>query len=312
MDETGMSTVPNRMPKVFAPRGRKTVLKVVAADRGQLVTAVCCMGASGVWVPPALIFLCKRMNDELFYGCPPGTLQLVTETGYMNSELFIRWLRHFQDYVKSSEDDPVVLILDNHTSHFTLEAVNFCRNNCIVLLSLPPHGSHKMQPLDKCFFGPLKTAFSNESDKWMIQNPGRPVTLKQMSRLFRAAYSKVATIQICEKAFSAIGLYPYTADVFTEEDFAHSEVTDRALHIEPTNDRRHENEDNVQVLNNHESDDDDNFPISVLIDRIRKEPVTPTEIDDASLKTSTNKTDSSCLNNPMHNSESILGSESKM
>lgn len=327
MDETGMSTVPNRMPKVFAPRGKRTVSKVVAAERGQLVTAVCCMGASGVWVPPALIFPRKRMKDELFYGSPPGTLQLVTESGYMNSELFIRWLRHFQDYVKSSEDDPVLLILDNHSSHCTLEAINFCRNNFIVLLSLPPHASHKMQPLDRCFFGPMKSAFSSECDKWMVQNPGRPVTLKQMSSLFHAAYSKVATIQICEKAFATTGLYPYNPDVFTEEDFAPSEVTDQQLHIELANDTPHEIEDSVEMLPGSENveatdsikkcslptsmedhnDDEDNLPLSVLIDRLHKEPVTQTKIHDAGLKTPIKKafTDSTGLNNTKPDHESI-------
>lgn len=301
MDETGMSTVPNKMPKVFASKGKRTVSKVVAAERGQLVTAVCCMGAAGVWVPPALIFPRKRMKDDLFYGCPPGTLKLVTDSGYMNSELFIRWLQHFQDYIKSSEDDPVILILDNHSSHCTLEAITFCRNNFIVLLSLPPHGSHKMQPLDRCFFGPLKSAFSSECDKWMVQNPGRPVTLRQMSSLFHAAYSKVATIQICEKAFSTTGLYPFNPDVFTEEDFAPSEVTNRPLPIKTTNDNLLEMKDTVDVL----SSDDDELPLSVLISKLHKKQVIPTKIPDASLETLIKNScaNSSSLNNTMQNPE---------
>lgn len=88
MDETGLSTVPNRLPKVFAPKGKKTVSKVVSAERGQLITSVCCMSASGIWVPPALIFPRKRMKEELFYGAPPGTLKLISDSGYMNRFIF--------------------------------------------------------------------------------------------------------------------------------------------------------------------------------------------------------------------------------
>ena len=65
MDETGVSTVPNKVPKVYAEKGKRAVSKIVSADRGQLVTAVCWISASGLYVPPALIFPRKRKNEEL-------------------------------------------------------------------------------------------------------------------------------------------------------------------------------------------------------------------------------------------------------
>lgn len=157
------------------------------------------MSAAGIWVPPGLIFARKRMKDELFHGAPPGTLKMISDSGYMNTDLFLIWLRHFNDFVKPSEPDPVVLTMDNHVYHCSLDAILFARSHFITLLTLPPHASHKIQPLDRGFFFPLKTAFSNECDKWMVSNPGRAITLKEMAALFHAAYSKVATIQICEK-----------------------------------------------------------------------------------------------------------------
>jgi hypothetical protein len=175
MDETGMSTVPNKIPRVFAPRGKRSVSKVVSAERRQTVTAVCCMSASGIWVPPCLIFPRKRIRDELFVGAPPGTLKLVAESGYMNTELFLEWLRHFQNFVKATAQDPVILVLDNHISHCSLPAIIFARERQITLLTLPPHASHKLQPLDKAFFGPLKTAFSSEvdGDQITVQTKGQ-------------------------------------------------------------------------------------------------------------------------------------------
>ena len=100
MDETGLSTVPIRTPKVLTPKGKRNVCKISSADRGETVTAVCCMSATGVFVPPALIFPRKRNNPLLFKDAPPGTLDLVTETGYMNSDLFLDWLKHFVHHVK--------------------------------------------------------------------------------------------------------------------------------------------------------------------------------------------------------------------
>ncbi|GBN40088.1 hypothetical protein AVEN_258208-1 [Araneus ventricosus] len=156
MDETGISTVPNRTPKVITPKGKKTVCKISSAERGQTVTAVCCMGATGVFVPPALILPRKRMNRLLYKDALNGTLPLISDTGSMNSHLFIDWLKHFVKHAKPSAEDPVLLIADNHTFHCSLPAVLFCPENHITFLILQPHASHVLQPLDKCFVAPLK------------------------------------------------------------------------------------------------------------------------------------------------------------
>jgi hypothetical protein len=156
LDESGLSTVPNKLTKVIAEKGKRIVGKIVSADRGQLLTVVCCFSRSGVYVPPAIIFPRKRMCNELYSEAPIGTLSLMSDTGYMKKDLFVQWLHHFQNNVKATETDPVLLVSDNHISHCSLEAVIFCRVNHITLLSIPPHGSHKIQPLDCGFFGPLK------------------------------------------------------------------------------------------------------------------------------------------------------------
>ncbi|GBM28383.1 hypothetical protein AVEN_262145-1 [Araneus ventricosus] len=96
MYETGISTVPNRTPKVVTPKGKKKpVCEISSEERGQTVTAVCCMSATRVFVPPALILSRKRMNPLLYKDAHNGTLPLISDTGYMNSHLFIDWLKHF-------------------------------------------------------------------------------------------------------------------------------------------------------------------------------------------------------------------------
>ncbi|GBM03961.1 hypothetical protein AVEN_99166-1 [Araneus ventricosus] len=82
MDETGISTVPNRTPKVIAPKGKKkTDCTISSTERGQTVTSVCCMSATGVFVPPALILPRKRMNLLLYKDATNGTLPLISDTG---------------------------------------------------------------------------------------------------------------------------------------------------------------------------------------------------------------------------------------
>jgi hypothetical protein len=66
MNETGISTVLASVPKVVTTKGKRTVCKVTSGEKGQTVTAVCFMSASGLYVPPALILPRKRMAPELF------------------------------------------------------------------------------------------------------------------------------------------------------------------------------------------------------------------------------------------------------
>ncbi|GBM02979.1 hypothetical protein AVEN_14496-1 [Araneus ventricosus] len=170
------------------------------------------MSATGVFVPPASIFPRKRMDPLLYKYAPNGTLPLSRDTGYMNSHLFIDWLKHFVKPAKPSAEDPVLLIADNHTSHCSLPAVLFCRENHITFLTLPPHASHVLQPLDKCFIAPLKALDSSEAEKWLVQNPGKEITLYEVSEIFQKAYRTTARVQLTEKAT------PLTVAVAPEEN----------------------------------------------------------------------------------------------
>lgn len=227
MDETSVLTVPTKIPKVISPRGKRTVGKIVSGERGQLITAVCCVSAGGNYVPPALIFPRKRQKIELLNGAPPQSILMVSDSGFINSELFVEWLKHFQKHVSASLEQPVLLILDNHSTHISLPAVLFCRASGIHMLSLPPHASHKLQPLDVAVFGPLKTAYAKEADNWLVSHPGRTITQYQVAGLFGNAYNRIASIDKACKAFSATGIWPFNCDVFTEENFAPSGVTNK-------------------------------------------------------------------------------------
>lgn len=225
MDETGMSTVPNNVPKVVSATGKKAVGKISSGERGELVTAVCAISAQGSYVPPALIFKRKRQKPELMDGAPCGSKMFISDTGYINSDLFYEWVEHFQVSTKATKENPVLLILDNHSSHQSLKTVLYCRENGIVLLSIPPHSSHKVQPLDRCFFQALKTNYAEACNNWLVTHPGRVITQYQVAELFGIAYGRCASIEKAVNAFRMCGIVPINPGVFTDEDFMPSEVT---------------------------------------------------------------------------------------
>lgn len=229
VDETGIQTVPGKLPKIVSNIGQKEVSKNVSAEQGQTVTVVCCLSAIGGYIPPYFIFRRKRMNPLLIKNGPQGCNMAVTDKGYMDSPTFIKWLDHFVEFSKPTVEKPVLLILDNHASHTNLEAVTHAKSNNVVLLSLPPHTSHKTQPLDRVFFKPLKSNYDQVADNWQSSHPGQTITLYDVAELFKTAYERTATVEKAIVSFRVTGIYPLDSTIFSEEDFLPSEVTEQNI-----------------------------------------------------------------------------------
>lgn len=224
VDETGINTVQNKCQKILGRKGKKKIGSVSSGERGVNTTFVACASASGNYVPPMLIFKRVRMNNDLKVGAPPGSLVEISETGYITSELFLKWFKHFIETVKPSTDKKIILLLDGHTTHSkNLEAIEMARKHGVIMLQLPGHTTHRVQPLDRTFFRPLKSNFNQAIQKWLRTNPGMVVSQYQIAGLCTEAYGKTATIENVANGFRACGVWPADRTVFQESDFAAAE-----------------------------------------------------------------------------------------
>ncbi|XP_033106915.1 uncharacterized protein LOC117108831 [Anneissia japonica] len=79
---------------------------------------------------------------------------------------------HFVKYAHPSKDHPKLLLLDNCGPHMSIATIDFARENGIILLSFPPHTSHKLQPLDRSVYGPFKTYLKCAQGTWLRNHPG--------------------------------------------------------------------------------------------------------------------------------------------
>ncbi|KAK9754897.1 DDE superfamily endonuclease [Popillia japonica] len=59
-------------------------------------------------------------------------------------DCFTQYLHHFARYAHPSKENPVLVVVDNHTSHISLQSIEFCRENRIIMISLPPHTTHRV------------------------------------------------------------------------------------------------------------------------------------------------------------------------
>jgi hypothetical protein len=230
-DETGMTTV-QRPSKVIAATGVKQVGAITSAERGQLVTVCCAVNAMGHAIPPFFILPRVRYNERFVREGPVGSVGAAHKSGWMTKENFMLFLRHFVRYSKCTPTLPTLLLLDNHESHISIEAVQFSKDNGVVMLSFPPHCSHKLQPLDLTVYGPLKRYYNSFSDAWCRNHPGQPMNTLDIPGLLRQAFPLAMTPSNIQAGFRAAGIFPYNPHVFTDDEFLPARATDRP---EPVN-----------------------------------------------------------------------------
>ena len=122
----------------------------------------------------------------------------------------------------------MLLILDGHLTHTrNLEAIELASKNHVTILVIPPHTSHRLQPLDVSFLCPLSTFYTQAVERFLKQNPGRVVTVYQLVRLFGEAYLKAASQTTAINGFKKCGISPVDKTVFSEHDFAPAQATER-------------------------------------------------------------------------------------
>ncbi|XP_025192175.1 uncharacterized protein LOC112592366 [Melanaphis sacchari] len=216
MDETGITTV-QKPNKIVARRGFKQIGRITSAERGTLVTLAFAVSALGNSVPPYFIFPRVHFKDHFIAKGPLGCAGSANPSGWMKETHFIDYLKHFVSHVRCSKTKPVLLLLDNHDSHLSIEGLNYSKENGITILSFPPHCSHKLQPLDRSVYGPLKKYISSAFDSWMVNNPGKTMTIYEIPEMVKQALPLAATPN------------NITAD------FMPSYVTDRPFNIETEN-----------------------------------------------------------------------------
>ena len=285
LDETSTSTVPSKSVKIIAQKGARTVSNAASAERGILVTTTCIISASGNSIPPAMVFPRVKFRDHMLINAVPGTLGLASPSGWMSADLFPSVMQHFINYSLSSKENPTVLIMDNHASHISIEAIDLAKNNGVTIITLPPHCSNKLQPLDVTCFAPFKKFYAAAIDNWMKTNPGKTFSLYEIAGCVRFAHQKSMTPENITKGFERCGIYPFNRDIFTENDFLCNFVTDRPQ-AEPVQPQEN-NETNYNETEPHRPEENNNIncdeagPSRINIDAsdpIPKKFLTPEQI----------------------------------
>ncbi|XP_041982716.1 uncharacterized protein LOC121735820 [Aricia agestis] len=239
MDETGVTTV-HKPDRIVTRKGMRQVGALTSGERGTLVTITVAVNAIGNAIPVMFVFPRVNYKPHFVRDGPIGCIGAGNKSGWMEEREFLLFLKHFVIYSNASLNHKVLLALDNHPSHITIAALDYCKSNGIVMLSFPPHCTHKLQPVGRSVNGPLKKAINSACTAWMRSHPGRPMTIHDIPYIVNIAYPIALTPKNIQGGFRVTGIYPYNRDIFDEMDYNPSFVTDRpdpvlTKPVEPTN-----------------------------------------------------------------------------
>ena len=109
--------------------------------------------------------------------------------------------------------------MDNHKSHLSLEVVEMARVNGLSIVTFPPHCSHRLQPLDVSFYGPLKSYYKNAVGEWNFSNSGQRISIYDIPACFARAFNKTCTHENITSGFRKSEIFPLNSDTFTDADF---------------------------------------------------------------------------------------------
>lgn len=225
MDETGFPTVPNKVQKLLAEKEAKRVGQVSAAERGTNVSCAVAVGTAGTFIPPFFIFPTRYNLGRYMDGAQKESVGYANGSGYMDTERFVYFMQHFIKYAHATKDQPTLLLLDNHTSHLSVAAVELAVEHGITMLTFPPHCTHRIQPLDNGVFWPVKARYVEKHTTWQKAHVGgKQFDMHNVPPIVEKCLDEAATPAIIKTAFSRTGVFEFNAHTFTEEDFIAARV----------------------------------------------------------------------------------------
>ena len=158
-DECGLSTGITSK-KILAKRGAKWVHDTAGGSDHTFITVNGCGSASGNRLPPFVLYKGKHLYTAWMKNGPEGTKFGVSDSGWME-ENFHSWFSSMfiPKVIPLLSTGPVVLFLDGHHSHLSIELLLLAREKKVHIICLPPNTTHVLQPLDVGVYAPVKQAW---------------------------------------------------------------------------------------------------------------------------------------------------------
>ena len=171
------------------------------------VTSVESICADGTALPPLIIFKVESLSRAWI----PVSIHKSwcfshNSRGWTSNLHGLEWLDVCFDPAMKAKAR--ALICDGHDSHITGDFIEYCMENNILLLILPPHSSHLTQPLDVGVFKPLKMLMALEIELLLWTGVSR-VQKVEWTGAFVQAHEKAFSEWNIKSGFHGTGIHPF-------------------------------------------------------------------------------------------------------
>jgi hypothetical protein len=116
-----------------------------------------------------------------------------------------------------------LLILDGHNSHCTYGFCKFAADNRIIIICLPSHTTHALQPCDVACFGPLASAWKSEVNAASADYV--EITKRNLLVFYKKARDRALKKTTIVSAFAKTGIWPLNRHVIEPSAFEPSKNT---------------------------------------------------------------------------------------
>ena len=106
---------------------------------------------------------------------------------------FLHCFKHFVKHAKCSINNPVMLMMDNQSSHISFAGADFAKENWLWPVTFYLHTSHKLQPLDQTVLGPFKCFYRNALANWMREHPNAVFSIYSLVAIAKTAFDLAFT-----------------------------------------------------------------------------------------------------------------------
>lgn len=148
------------------------------------------------------------------HGGPPGTRYSMSNSGWMEEANFAEWFRKL--FLPAVADmkltGPVILFVDGHQSHCTLQVVEEARDHGICLYTFPPHTTHLLQPLDVAAYGPLKKVWARQLKEYKLQTMAGKVDKSVFPSILAKMWDQILIPEHLIGGFRGAGIHPLCRD----------------------------------------------------------------------------------------------------
>ena len=225
IDECGCIDQPK--PRAVVGVAHQRSNQLAASEQGETSTAVVFASAAGAHVPPLVIHKGKKTMEAWKNKMKRGTMIGSSENGWITKKLFFYYGQRFIEKLKRwglmQNGNKHLLLMDSHKTHlFNYNFMKLMNENNVVVLAIPAHTSHLIQPLDDAPFASFKTAWYEQVRLHIRTSGARKLGKNEFFGLFNAAWEKGMTVRNIQAGFCHTGIYPVDRTKITPDKLAPS------------------------------------------------------------------------------------------